>query len=121
MRINKAYIEAGTSGKQGLGLAGKIAKSEPRGRSSAPRSGGDILNLSPEALALLNGDDNPTLNSGPDDGLYDQSGNMTRQFDTVQEELRRLAAKFASAAKDNATASKLNSLSGQLSSIQLQV
>ncbi|MDE5831640.1 MAG: hypothetical protein K2H64_01395 [Desulfovibrio sp.] len=120
MRILKAYTEAGTSGKQGLGLAGKIAKSEPRSRPSA-QPWGDSVNLSPEAMALLNSDDNGFMNSSPDDGLYDQSGNMTRQFDAAQDELRRLAAQFASSAKTRDIAGKISGLSGQLSGIQLRV
>ena len=119
MRIIQAYTEAGTSGKQGL--AGKIAKAEPRARLSGQRESGDSVNLSPEALAMLANEDAESLNSGPDDGLYDQSGNLTRQFDNVQAELRKLASMFSRTRQNSQVRSELAAANAQLSSIRLEI
>lgn len=121
MRINRAYTDAGASGKQGLGLtANNIAPAEGRARPR-PRDTGDKLHLSPEALELLASGGEPSLNASPDDGLYDQYGNLTRQFDTVQNELRRLASQFSGEGGDGATLSRINGLRGQLAGIRATV
>lgn len=118
MRINRAYTDTGAMGKQRL--ANSVpAQKEGRSSRQVTSSSGDSLNLSSEALALLAQNDNNSMSSSPDDGTYDQFGNMTRHFDTVQQELRSIAAQLNGA--NPALQGKLAGVRNQLASIRAEV
>lgn len=119
MRIMKAYSGLGNelpSPGMPLGSNGERQKNEPRKMSP----GGDTINLSAEAREALAGGEVP-LSAQAADATYDQYGNVTRQFDSLQGELRNLASSLMSTGEGSAISGRVNMLQTQLRSLEAMV
>lgn len=118
MRILKAYADAGATGNQNFGLP-VTRKVEREAREQRQSPAGDRISLSAEAREMLaSGEESVSV--CPQDATYDQYGNMTRQFDSLQQDLRGLAGK-AMAEGDMALAGKLGILGNRLAALKAQV
>lgn len=95
MRILKAYADAGAMGQQSFGniAPGQAEQGAVREKPKASKSG-DSVSLSEEAREMLESGGQAGLTVTPQDATYDQHGNVMRQFDNLQSELRSLASQF---------------------------
>ena len=122
MRILKAYQDISAMGQQNFGsTSGKQAELS---RSAAPKSqisrSGDSLSLSDEAREMLaNG--GPNISVMPQDATYDKQGNVMRQFDNLQSELRSLASQFIGQPGSAGVLGRLGSMQSQVAGLRAQV
>lgn len=121
MRVLKAYADAGAMGQQNFGSMNPVrTQREQAGPKQTPAKRGDSISLSDEAReALANG--GATLSATPHDATYDKQGNMTRQFDNLQSELRALAAEFINEPGAAKILGRLGSMQSQVASLRTQV
>lgn len=123
MQILKAYAQAEATGRQNWETTPQ--KTQPRERQQPrekqqPKDEGDKISLSEEAREMLNyGGD--ALSTCPQDATYDQYGHVTRQFDSLQGDLRTLAAQVMGTSEGAAVAGRLNSLRWQVAGIKAMV
>lgn len=122
MRILKAYAEAGKTGNQGQSfLRSKPVEPGTVKKPVTAKPGGDSLSISAEARALLEGASPESIMSGPQDATYDQNGNVMRQFDELQNDLRRIASQVISYGDDSGLAARLGGVRNQLATLRAQV
>lgn len=119
MRILKAYSGLGNelpSPGASMGRMGEREKNEHK----SPSPSGDTVNLSAEARQALAGGEVP-LSAQAADATYDQYGNVTRQFDSLQGELRNLASSLMSTDEGAGISGRVNMLQTQLRSLEAMV
>ena len=125
MRVLKAYANAA---QQTLAQrqSGNIINRETGGSglpSSAAqkerKSSGDTLTLSDAARERLGHAEN--LSFCPQDATYDQNGYITRQVESVQGDLRSLAANLSSIPGGAMLSGQVKSMQNHLGMIQTQV
>lgn len=118
MRVLKAYAEAGAFGQQGSTSAMPVIE---KGREKPrPSKSGDSISLSDEARELLeNG--GASLSVTPQDATYDKQGNVMRQFDNLQSELRALSSHFLAEPGSAQVLGRLGSLQSQVVGLRAQV
>lgn len=119
MNVLKAYADSGATGGQNFGLP-VIKRSERETANRKNPQSGDSITLSQEARDML-ASGGESISVCPQDATYDQHGNMTRQFDSVQSDLRNLAARVMSGGDNPALAGKLGALNYQLGMLKAQV
>lgn len=125
MRILKAYERASAAGAQGYnhrqGFAAPVqAPGEQAARVKDRLKAADRITLSDEALRMLeNGGD--ALHNCPQDATYDQFGNVTRQFDSIQNDLRSLASQFMSSPANSGMLGRISSLRSQVAALEATV
>lgn len=119
MRVLKAYADAGANGNYGFSrsVSGFGGRATPTERLKT----GDSISLSEEAQQMLKNRDNGALSNCPQDATYDQYGNVTREFNSLQNDLRRLATQFVSRPDGAGLLGKLNSVGYQLAALEAQV
>lgn len=119
MKILKAYSGLGNElPSPGAPLVHHGERQKQEEKNLAPR--GDTVNLSAEARQALAGGEVP-LSSQAADATYDQYGNVTRQFDSLQGELRNLASSLLTNGEDAGLAGRVNTLQTQLRSLEAMV
>lgn len=120
MNILKAYADAGALGQQNYG---DIRAPRPRNGQTVSRQSqkGDYLSLSAEAQELLEHGGQPNISVMPQDATYDQHGQVMRQLDSLQGDLRHLAAQFMAQAGMEGMIGRLGAMQSQLFSIRAQV
>lgn len=93
MRILKAYAEAAAAGgqNQGYGSGRRLERRTPAAGAGVHKSGGDSVMLSERAMEMLR-TGGEAASACPQDATYDARGMVTRQFDSLQNDLRRLAS-----------------------------
>lgn len=116
MQILKAYSGLGN----GLPQPGQLQHAEERDarQQKAPEAQGDTVNLSLEAREALEGRGLP-LSAQAADATYDQYGNVTRQFDSLQGELRNLASSLL--AQGAGASGHISQLQSQLRALRAMV
>lgn len=122
MRILKAYEDISAMGQQNFGSPG--GKPTELGKAGAPKSqvsrSGDSLSLSEAAREMLaNGGTN--ISVMPQDATYDKQGNVMRQFDNLQSELRALTSQFIGQPGSAGVLSRLGSMQTQVAGLRAQV
>lgn len=122
MRVIKAYTDAASTGKQNFGLLGNRVPSRA-GQSGAVASkpGGDRISLSDEAIEMLETGSPDALSFCPQDATYDQYGNVTREMESLQSDLRRLAAKFMASADGVGMTGRVNAINSEIAALKAQV
>lgn len=121
MQILKAYADAGASGKQGTSLLpGKVAASDSRGKTQVKSKSGDKISISDEAKQLLISGQSP-LSLYAQDATYDQYGNVTRQLDSLQSDIRQLAQDAMGTPGALGLGGRLSSLQSQIATLKAQV
>lgn len=118
MKILKAYADAGAMSQQGYGAL--RAPRAPQGQHGQPARG-DFLNVSEEARRLSAQSGAGGISVMPQDATYDQHGHVMRQLDSLQGDLRQLAAQFMLLPGGEAMAGRLGAMRSCLSSIRAQV
>lgn len=119
MKILKAYSGLGNElSSPGAPLAHHGERQKHEEKNAAPR--GDTVNLSAEARQALAGGDVP-LSAQAADATYDQYGTVTRQFDSLQGELRSLASSLMTSGEGAGLAGRVNTLQTQLRSLEAMV
>lgn len=100
--------------------AGDQEQGQKNQQQKSPKvPGGDSVTLSEQAREALEiGQE--ALNAQAVDATYDQHGNVLRQFESVQGELRNLAASFM-ASEDGSMLGKVRSMQSQLRSLRAMV
>lgn len=123
MRINKAYVTANETGRQSLlGNPERASEEKESKRGKAKlMAAGDSINISEEAREMLTHGERNISSGGHADATYDQYGNVTRQFESVRNDLRKLAAQFSSNPEGAAIGGRLTMMSGQLASLNATV
>lgn len=122
MQILKAYAAGSATGSHGFGMrGGRNAAYDMATGKAQLKSSGDSLSLSDEAMEMLLTGGASTLSACPQDATYDQSGHMTRQFDNLQNHLRRLASQFRATAGGAGMLGRLNTMQSQVAAIRAQV
>lgn len=121
MQILKAYADAGATGKRNFVATPGLQRESGQTREQRNSNSGDSITLSQEALDMLENGGQDTLSTCPQDATYDQFGNVTRQFDSLQNDLRRLAAQFRTSAESAGMLGQISSLQSRLSAIKAQV
>lgn len=117
MRILKAYADAAVLGQQGTG----VLNSAP-GRARVQKSkSGDCISISSEALNMQKQDGMGSISVMPQDATYDQRGQVLRQFDTLQGEMRALTSQFMSSAATQDMLGPMRQMQSQLTSLRAQV
>lgn len=121
MRVLKAYQNIGSMGQQPRGSLDSRATETRRApvKSQVSRSG-DCLSLSAEARELLAGG-GANVSVLPQDATYDRQGNVMRQFENLQSELRALGSKFIGSPENAAIAGGLGAMRAQLAGLRAQV
>lgn len=121
MRVLKAYTDAGQMGQQGFGAVGMPRPEHEQSREKPkPSRSGDSISLSDEAREMLaNGGVN--LSVMPQDATYDKQGNVMRQFDNLQSELRALSSQFMGEPGAAGILSRLGSMQLQVNGLRAQV
>lgn len=121
MRILKAYADAGAMGQQGFGSAvinrpeQETVRPKPK-----PSKSGDSISLSDEAREMLeNGA--ASMAVMPHDTTYDKQGNVMRQLDSLQSDLRTLATQFMGQPGTAGVLSRLGSMQSQITGLRAQV
>lgn len=120
MRILKAYSNTDAPGRQNLGVP-IIRHDEEARDKKRQKQGGDTLNISEEARNMLANGSKEMVSACPQDATYDQFGNMTRQFEEIQNDLRSLAAQFNATPQDANMRGKINGLRAQLAGLQTHI
>ncbi len=121
MRALKAYANAGALGQQHFGSANapRIEENQTR-QKPAPSKSGDSISLSDEAIeALANGGSN--ISVMPQDATYDRQGNVMRQVDNLQSELRALSSEFMNVPGSAPVLGRLGSLQSQVTGLRAMV
>lgn len=119
MRVLRAYADTGASNGQNFAMTPlRRTEREPQEQRATPS--GDSVSLSPEAREMLENGGN-SLSVCAQDATYDQYGNVTRQFDALQNELRNLAGKVMFNTDSPGLAGKIGALGSQLASLKAQV
>lgn len=121
MNILKAYADAGAMGQRDYSA---IMTPRNSGAPTISRQSqkGDFLSLSDEARELLEQGYQTTISVMPQDATYDQHGQVMRQLDSLQGDLRQLAAQFmAQGAPHGGMLGRLGAMQSRLSSIRAQV
>lgn len=121
MNILKAYADAGAMGQQGYGALKSLRQGAPAQNTARPAQKGDFLSLSEEAQALLVNGGQKSISVMPQDATYDQNGQVMRQIDSLQGDLRQLAAQFMAQGGAGGMLGRLGSMQSRLSSIRAQV
>lgn len=123
MQILKAYADAGATGRQGFNNPAIKAPKNEKGRETASRQqpSGDRTSISAEARSLLENGAPDLIAAGPMDATYDQYGNVLRQFDDLQNDLRRLASQLHNYPGAGDIGGQVNALRSQLTSLRTQV
>lgn len=121
MNVLKAYADAGAMGQQNFG---PMALPRPEQRAARPGQkpsrSGDSISLSEEArTALESGGRNVSVM--PQDATYDRQGNVLRQVDNLQSDLRALASQFIGESGATGVMSRLGSMQSQIAGLRAQV
>lgn len=119
MNVLKAYTDAGALSQQGYGMT-KPQRSSPRPVAQRGR-GGDCINISDEAREMLASGGLNSLSVMPQDATYDHNGHVTRQLDSLQGELRHLAAQFTAHPATVGMMPHIGAMQSRLASIRTQV
>ncbi len=120
MKILKAYADAGAMSQQGYGAL--RAPRASQGQSGhGPPAKGEFLTVSEEARQLFAQSGAGGISVMPQDATYDQHGHVMRQLDSLQGDLRQLAAQFMLQPGGEAMAGRLGAMRSRLSSIRAQV
>lgn len=118
MRILKAYAQAGMLGQDSASTPAQASTS--RSRANVHSRSGDVISISDEARDLMHNDLGYGYSVTPQDATYDQRGNIMRQVDSMQGELRALASQFATQGEDKILGS-LKGMQQQLTSLRAMV
>lgn len=122
MQILKAYADAGATGNQNFGLMPGKTEAGERGRPKTQlKSSGDSLNISQAARDMLENGGAGQLSSSPHDLTYDQYGNINRDFENIQSDLRQLAGQLATHAGDAVLRGGVNAMRSRLASLRQMV
>ncbi len=119
MNILKAYADAGAMGQQGYSAIRTPRTAFGQSVQRQPQKG-DFLSLSAEAQELLE-QRRQNLSVTPQDATYDQHGQVMRQLDSLQGDLRQLAAQFMAQPGNEGMLGRLGAMQSRLSSIRAQV
>lgn len=121
MRVLKAYAEASALGQQNASLGQLNPVTEEKARpKQKPSKSGDSITLSDEAREMLaNG--GGSLSVMPHDATYDRQGNVMREFDNMQADLRALASQFAGEPGSAGMLGRIGSLQSQLVTLRASV
>lgn len=121
MRLLKAYADAGAMGQQNFGslTMPRSEQDQPREKPK-PSKSGDSVSLSEEARELL-ASGGTSMSVTPQDATYDKQGNVMRQFDNLQSDLRALTSQFMNEPGSAAILNRLGSLQSQVGSLRAQV
>ncbi|MBD5553410.1 MAG: hypothetical protein HDQ44_03635 [Desulfovibrio sp.] len=121
MRVLKAYAKASALGQQNSSprLLDHVEQSPRKTKSQRPKSG-DSITLSDEAMELLaNGADSVSVM--PHDTTYDRQGNVMREFDNMQADLRALKNEFMDEPGAAPILGRIGSMQSQLTSLRASV
>lgn len=121
MNILKAYADAGAMGQPGFNAIHTPRQSVTQAGTQKSGQKGDFLSLSEEAQELLKNGGGSTLSVMPQDATYDQHGHVMRQLESLQGDLRQLAAQFMNTQETLGMLGPLNSMQSRLASIRAQV
>lgn len=119
MRVLKAYTDAGALGQQTSSQLSPEAVA--RARKDAPARSGDVISISEEARDLIENGGACGISVTPQDATYDQRGNIMRQFDALQGDLRALSSQFAANSDDAQILSSLGGIKSQLTTLRAMV
>lgn len=122
MQIVRGYVDASAAGKDRFNSNSSkkpVIQSREKPKTQIKASG-DSLSLSPEAREMLE-NNGVLLSATPQDATYDQYGNMTRQFDSLQNDLRQLQAQFNGYPQGSVIKGKISSVRAQLAGIEAQI
>ncbi len=121
MRILKAYENISAMGQQNFGSPReKVAQERTKPVHSQVSRSGDCLHLSEQARELLaNG--GKSISVMPQDATYDKQGNVMRQFDNLQSDLRALTSQFIGVPGSAGVLSRLGSMQSQVTGLRAQV
>lgn len=119
MNVLKAYANSGNLG-QAAYLPANYNRASQAGSGKSQQSG-DFLNISEEAMEKLEASQQGSVSVLPQDATYDQHGNVTRQLDSLQGDLRLLAAQFMADSATLGMIGHLGAIQSRLSSIRAQV
>lgn len=121
MRILKAYENVSAMGQQNLGSrGGRDGDGRKQSVTSSVSRSGDCLHLSSQAREMLaNG--GKSISVLPQDATYDKQGNVMRQFDNLQSELRALATQFIGKSGNAAVLGRIGSMQAQAAGLRAQV
>lgn len=122
MRVLKAYADAGAMGQQGFGSIGMtMAEREQQPKQKAkPSKSGDSISLSEEARELL-ATGGASMSMLPQDATYDKQGNVMRQVDNLQADLRALTSQLIAEPGTAGILGRLGSMQSQVTSLRAQV
>lgn len=120
MRVLKAYTDAGMLGQDTTYPNVQPAQTR-RPRTNVPSRGGDVISISDEARDLMQQDMPGGMSVTPQDAVYDQRGNIMRQFDSLQGDLRALSAKIMTNGENDAIMNSLRGMQSQLTTLRAQV
>lgn len=119
MNVLKAYANAGNLGQTTYSPPNYNRTSQAW--SGKDKQSGDFLNISAEAMEKLEESQQNSISVMPQDTTYDQHGNVTRQLDSLQGDLRHLASQFLSDPAALGMLGHLGAIQSRLSSIRAQV
>lgn len=121
MRALKAYANAGALSQQDFG-SGHIARPEQNQvrQKPVPSKSGDSISLSDEAIEAL-GNGGASISVMPQDATYDRQGNVMRQLDNLQSELRALSSEYMNVPGAAPVLGRLGSLQSQVTGLRALV
>lgn len=120
MNVLKAYADAGAMGQQHYGSLIAPARQGAAARQTPKRSG-DFVSLSNEAMELLGSYGTGQISMAPQDATYDQHGQVTRQLDSLQADLRHLATQFMAQPDGGGMLGHIGAMQSRLATIRAQV
>lgn len=121
MRVLQAYANASALGQQNLGTYEQSRKQSGQQPFIKTSKSGDSISLSDTARNLYLNGSQESISVLPQDATYDQRGNVTRQYDVLQGELRSLANQFMATPGAQGMMAGLRGMQAQMAGLRAQV
>lgn len=122
MRVLQAYANAQALDQQNYGGSSQQRiQARPSVNASRTSASGDVISLSDTARNLCMNGGMDSISVLPQDATYDQRGNVTRQYDVLQGELRSLASQFISTPGAQGLLGGLGGVQARMAGLRAQV